>query len=794
MKVHLPVEAFGDGLIVTERDVWGVWQFATRNFALLADDERRDETRQIVSTFASLAGRDCHLMVIPRPIETGRWAAAQRATRGARDGWPAVVDGLEARVRESADELWGKRVYLAVHLGSRSEVSWRQRVERTFGVIDREVPDREWRRWKTAASAVDAALARSALHGGPATTGDLVWLYQRAFTRHQSDPDRPLARARWGAGEVEMLTDADVVRTEHTKHLRLVDDAGETLVRWYTCLRFPDEIPAVGGEWMHALDVLPFPVEWSHRFLLRPHRDVAADAKKKRDLIRDQVSNAAGTGHHLPAEITDAADGADDIIDRFAKLQEPMAYGRVRFAVWASDIGQLDARSKAAVDTLRDYGIEAAAMGGRDQWSHFLEALPGTRVGRIGGVAQPHMQRHRVTVLGKSGLRASSTVGDGEGPYIGRAYGATVTPVYYDPLLVARRNIAPGVLITGTPGSGKTFAASLLLTHAVYRGAVGLAIDPKGEFDGVAGLFGDSQIVKLTDDAYRGVFDPYRIADDPAAAVELAHGMIQLLVPGGLGDMAQTAMFACAEVAQQPHPTLSAVIDVLARHGDRRTVQLGETLRAVAAGRLGRLLFAGSLSPRMKMGRGLTVVQFDGMDLPDTDSDRADWTQTNRVSVAVLQMIAHGVRRVMTGLPASWPKIVVFDESHTLNATPAGRRLAPAMARLGRSANTVPVFVSQSARDFAADDGLRASVPTRFVFRNRDRDEAEACTRLLDLDAGRLVPTIQQLETGQAIFADPYGGVGQVEVDAVFRLFADAFDTTPPEDHVSAVERAEAAG
>jgi hypothetical protein len=770
MTSWLPVDAVADGFVLTERDAWGVWHVQTLNYALLSDDERRRETAAVVSTLRNLSGRDVHLIVAPQSVDPSGWANYQR--QGASDLWRWIVDGMENEIREATSELWSKRVYLLVKLGDRPRARPRVQLERAFGVVDREVKEAEWDKWEMRRLQLEASLSRSPLGTTLASADDIVWLYQRAFTRHQIDPVAPLSKVRWGRGELQALCDGEVDRPTRWRYVRIGDDRGDTLVRWHTCVAFRDNVADVGGEWMHALDALAFPVEWSIRARLTPHGEVLDRANKKRKVIRDEMENQAKTGNHVSSELMQSDSDATALVDSLPQMQEPFAYGHIRFAVWADDDKMLDFRSVQACDVLRAIGVQAVASGG-DQWGHFVEALPGMQTYRPLHVPAPHLLYQPLSMYGKAGVRAASGVGDNMGPYI--ATTATVgarTPVFFDPFFAPQRNIAPGINIVGESGNGKTFLSKLLAVHAAARGAAVLIVDPKNEFTEVATLFSDAEVITIGADTHTGAFDPYRIAPhDPT----LAQSVIMTALPGKpSGDLANEILAACQATVYDTHPSLSAVAKQLQVAGDASRRAAGRALEAIASTSLGKLLFARGDTEPFKFSRRLYVIQFQGMDLPDVDVDRADWTLSNTVSVAVMIVVAHAIGNVMKALPRAWRKVVLMDEAHSFMSVPAARRLPGDLSRLARSYNTVPIFVSQHA-----DDIESGQLPTRFVFGAHDRYQAERSAALLDCDVAQTAPEIQSLGNGQCIFSDPYGGRDFIQVDAVFDEFKQAFDTTP---------------
>ena len=70
----------------------------------------------------------------------------------------------------------------------------------------------------------------------------------------------------------------------------------------------------------------------------------------------------------------------------------------------------------------------------------------------------------------------------GVSTFIGEQLSGVPYPVFFDSHFPIINNKPPGILVTGSPGSGKTWLLLLLCSHASLMGKTNVIMDPKGDF------------------------------------------------------------------------------------------------------------------------------------------------------------------------------------------------------------------------------------------------------------------------------------------------------------------------
>jgi hypothetical protein len=774
---RLAVRYVDDRIVLSDRSAWAYFQVPTVTYDFLADEQRQALAIGVAGALAGLRDAEAHLVAVPRVDDVDRWATALDDTVA------RPAPGWAAHLRLQRDHLAGagftsKQVYLGVALGRRrtptGPLAALRRAEHVAGLLDDAVPLAEVQAWHRKAEALGRLLAAGALRARHATAEDVCWLVRRAFHRGLADPG-PLASSTrpWGAGELVLLGEG-VLRHSH-RHVRLEQPGGGSCVATLAAARFPDALPFPGAEWLQLVDDLDGGVEVSLRLRLVPSRAAAHDVRRKLAEVHDQERHIADTGAEIPLALAEQAETAKVLDYQLNKERVPLVYGWPRLVVAAADEDGLGDRVALLVDRYRDLGIDVAWPSG-DQLDLFCEALPGDRV-RV----RAYEQRQSALTVAGGMAQATTDLGDATGPYIGAATGRGRGAVHFDPLAAAGRNRPTVVSVTGEPGAGKTFAAQLLTYQMALRGTWTLLIDPKGEAGRMAELpgVGSTRVLRLSA-AEAGLLDPFGLADDAEEGAMLAMETLRLLLPPGLGFEREGALLTvCKAVAGTAAPSLHAVVTAVAGSGDAAVAALAPTLRAVEDYPLATLCFARGAVELLAPEEHLTILQVAGLSMPEPGVPRQEQGWHERLSVAVMFLIADLAKRLAQGRGRHQPKAIVLDEAWMLTGTPQGRNLVPALARMGRSRNTAVVLVSQNAHDLL-DERVLNCVSAKLAFRSSNPAEVDGVLELLGVavtDEHRAV--VRGLANGECVFADLDGRVGTIAIDPISDELRRAFDTTP---------------
>jgi hypothetical protein len=367
--------------------------------------------------------------------------------------------------------------------------------------------------------------------------------------------------------------------------------------------------------------------------------------------------------------------------------------------------------------------------------------------------------------------------GTDSGPVIGRVPGVGRV-VRLDLAAASRSSRPPSVLCVGTLGSGKTVTSQLVALHALRAGSLVVDVDPKPDhrLDQLDELAGRTSIVDLADvDRHQGLLDPLRISD-PAMRDEVAASFYADLTSAD----ARTRALIRATLADLPTgPTTSTeLITRLGKRSEREARDAAEQLRAWSRSGLARLAL-GSADTEAggadAASADLVSVRCRSLALPAASTPRDQYTDSERVSVAVMRLIAAYATRLLVG-SAQRHKLLLIDEAWLLLCSSDGRALIERINRTGRSENATLLLATQQLADA---EHVAPLIGTHLVFGLETAAEARLAAAALGMDdSGETVRLLTGQRAGRAVLRDTRGRLARVQIEPGAQLL-DALSTTP---------------
>lgn len=343
-------------------------------------------------------------------------------------------------------------------------------------------------------------------------------------------------------------------------------------------------------------------------------------------------------------------------------------------------------------------------------------------------------------------------------------------------------NNGPGVtLITGKPGSGKTFLAQHLSAFDCLAGKIVVMLDPKGDFSSFAYLqddLGDMSFWDLERGA-AGLLDPFFMSDQPTEQLTLCINVIDIFV-GGLGrDDIAILSPVIRDVIDDRNPSLLKVVDSLKRSDKPHARNLGAELELIRQLKFARLCFAPGKTRRaaVSLKEGVNIINLHGLALPRT-SNPTD--RDERLSSGVFYLLVDYIRRLMYEDTSKKPKTIVIDEAHSILSSDKGVEIVRSIALKGRSLQCSILLITQSTTHL---EGLQIenTVSSHFAFAT-DRKDATAIVKSMEapLNEG-LEDVLVNLNKGECLMKDWRGRHGFVNVIGWDGRWREAFATNPLE-------------
>ena len=383
----------------------------------------------------------------------------------------------------------------------------------------------------------------------------------------------------------------------------------------------------------------------------------------------------------------------------------------------------------------------------------------------------------------------------GMSTYIGNSQSVGVTaPIFFDPHYPIMLNKPPVTLITGSPGSGKTFCGLTLASHASILGKTNIILDPKGDFVALKkmaqrGIINEVTIWNVVNpdaeisDENTGMLDPTSFTDNVNENTALTIDIIGILV-GNITPTQKTALQPIVrDVTESETPSLSAVVRKIKSNRNDEIRSLAFDLETYLNIPLAKLLTTNRRIKKRKLelSRGTIVANLMGLKMPVETKAQQDYDANEKVSVCIMALLTNMILKVMRTLPKHIFKTLIVDEAWAITATKTGENMLKEIALLGRSKNMATILLTQSPRhiEFKEGAGLENTISSRFAFRNDDKKDNHLTVEAMNLDANEgFEEILLKLSTGMCLMQDCNGGSGIVQI-MTQDGWAEMFNTNP---------------
>lgn len=384
--------------------------------------------------------------------------------------------------------------------------------------------------------------------------------------------------------------------------------------------------------------------------------------------------------------------------------------------------------------------------------------------------------------------------------YIGRTSTGLPQPVFFDPHYPILEDRPPVGLITGSPGSGKTFLAMTIAAQASVMGKTSFILDPKGDFLALKKLERAGEINKtnvwsifinednhdVSEDNY-GLLDPLSLTGNRDDNVSLTVDVINSLVSHVSTTQSNYLLPIIRDVAESRDPSLSRVIRQLQSNQNDEVRNLGIALdvplkKSIAKLLVGRGHAANYVNPFIDAD-GCTIISLMGLSLPNADESESDYSSDERLSTVVMRLLTQLILEAMRNQPKRIQKLLIVDEAWVVFGNKSGKKLINNAALLGRSLNMAIILATQSPRHImsAGDESstLDTTISTRFAFRNDSAQDNSLTREAMKLPENEHWETVfPAFTTGQCMMRDCQGRHAIIQI-VTTKEWENAFNTNP---------------
>lgn len=355
---------------------------------------------------------------------------------------------------------------------------------------------------------------------------------------------------------------------------------------------------------------------------------------------------------------------------------------------------------------------------------------------------------------------------------------------------------APVTVITGGPGSGKTYCGLNLTTQAAIAGYTVFVIDYKGDFAALKSIESfigrNVDIWEIRDPKFYGALDPFKMTTNVDERVALIMSLINIFV-GGMTNEEESAIGStvrdCAKrkngvledvgKALQGLSVGSELEKSLSRGVGARFINVlrVEEAKICSAAKKRGGAIQESKSMKVKPG-SITVATLLGLSLPKNSNqqeDKGDYSM--RAASGILYLITTYIKDLLISMDGP-PKVLVIDEAWAILSTKYGTDTVKSTAALGRSRELATLLITQNPSHYAHLD-IENTIGTRFCFRASDK-EAESIIKDVSLPEDEGWDTIlTNLGNGECLFSNGKQKYSLVRIDVFDSEWRYAFETDP---------------
>ncbi len=239
-------------------------------------------------------------------------------------------------------------------------------------------------------------------------------------------------------------------------------------------------------------------------------------------------------------------------------------------------------------------------------------------------------------------------------------------------------NNAPGSLIIGAPGSGKTFALLNFCANALGMGQRVIAIDPKNDFTKLYNVNKSINIVDINK-IRPGALNPFEFLKkidkngkvthiDTATLMTIIEIMCGKLSPDIIIDITPIVTdFVTKSKNSDDYVDMQDVADYLYSNPSKAAQTVGTMLKMFEDNKYGKLLFTRetNVNPLVLSDKDSMIISLHGLSLPDYNKKAEDYDANERFTSVILYILTNKLMEILS-TDSKIPTTLVCDEAHLL--------------------------------------------------------------------------------------------------------------------------------
>ena len=360
-----------------------------------------------------------------------------------------------------------------------------------------------------------------------------------------------------------------------------------------------------------------------------------------------------------------------------------------------------------------------------------------------------------------------------------------MSTIKWSPTTAQMVNNAPGTIVCGSPGSGKTFALLNFAANCLGMGQRVIAIDPKNDFNKLLNVNPNVEIVDIND-VRPGALNPFTFLQKEKDG-EIQHldtSTLMTIIELLCGKLDKNIIIDITPIIQDfvtrykqkgEYQDMQDVADYLFANKSDSARAIGTQLKMYEDNPYGKLLFTRetNVEPLQLSESSSMVIVLHGLSLPDYNKKPEDYDANERLTTTILYIITTKLNHILSG-DNIIPTTLICDEAHLLFGNKQMAEIIDKFLVLGRSLNVATILASQGISHFP--DGISNYITTKFLFKS-SIDEAEAFlerfnTSKVDgtIDVDSIVGAVANFPTGVCFMMDRLGRNGIIQIQSIYDI------------------------
>lgn len=335
-----------------------------------------------------------------------------------------------------------------------------------------------------------------------------------------------------------------------------------------------------------------------------------------------------------------------------------------------------------------------------------------------------------------------------------------MSTITFSPVTSIMENYSATTVVTGQPGSGKTFFVLNLIANAILCNQRVIALDPKNDLSRIMNInnnFVNVDINKIKP----GALNPFTFLQTVDTTI------IMSVISSICGDLDDDKIVAISPIVQDfvtkmrkraeisnERITFSSLANYLYASDNVAAQSVGTLLKINEDSKYGPLIF-GESQEDFDLSTASQIITLFGLPLEYNSSGKK--SPEEKFASTIVYLICKKLLDVLTS-DHEIPTLFVVDEAHIVFSNPSILSIIDKFMALGRSLNVASVLASQNITHFPS--GISQMIANKFMFKSA-KDEASKFLEMFDTsDAGLsfnreyIETRIPNLEMGDCFFID----------------------------------------